>query len=310
MEAGPLVKGVSDAVHQSFPSEEEARRVFALAFSRGHTRIVGDRPSNANQHRSPQPPPTFSSGSASSNSYSNESFSAMSSTSSTKIISTYLSPPQHRPQANSAHEFSNSKKSFKPESSSNLRPISYILSEPAHISSHHTTSDRPYNNTKKPTEIVPIETRVLKEDTRVSTPEPDPTGLSPSLKRPSRRPCAIVKTPSWLPSYPKSPQPLSPLDHEYLSLNNFRTGGFSDRDQGIDFKPNPSANSSSPSGSSMYCTRTPRTSTLSPQNNGSVSNSSISFSPPVRHIDVVHEQGKDPRSPMLSPAKVPVSGLK
>jgi len=281
VEAGPLVKGVSDAVHQSFRSEEEARHVFSLASSKGDTKIVGDRRNGANQHTSARSTPRFSSGSTTSNSYPNGSFSTIPSTKT-------LSP--------------NSKTSlFKPGSNStNLRPVSYNLSEPAHNStSHPTTSDRPYINSKKPTEIVPVETRVFKEDTRVLTPQSNPTGLSPSLKQPSRRPRAIVKTPSWLASYPK-PQPLSPLDSEYLSLNNFRKGAPSPSHQGISFKSSPLANPGSPSGSSMYRTRTPRMSTISPQSRDSVSDSSILFSPPVRRVHVVHEQDKDPRSPMLS----------
>jgi hypothetical protein len=278
VEAGPLVKGVPEAVHQSFPSEEEARTVFALAFSKGHTRIVGDC-CNTNQHTSKTQ--TFSSGSTGSNSYSNGSFSTTSSTPSVKTLPTYLSPRQHRPQVNSAHESPNSKTSFKPD-----------------------------NNDKKPTEPVPVDIRVFQEDTRVSTPQSDPTGLSPSLKRPLRRPRAIVKTPSWLASYPKSPQPLSPLDGEYLSFNNFRTGVHNGNDQSINFKPSPLASSSSSSSLSMYCARTPRMSTISPQSNGSVSDSIICFSPPVRHVHIVRDQDKDPRSPMLSQAKVPASGLK
>lgn len=301
LEAGPLVEGVSNAVHQSFPSEEEARQAFVLAFSKGQTRIVGDGRIVTNQHTvtSVQSTPTGST-TTSSYSYSNGSFSTIPSTPSTKTLSTCSSPRQHdRPQA---YEYSNSKKSAKPGSSSNLRPVSYTLSEPAHNSSHHpTTSARPYNNTKKPTVIVPVETRVFKEDTQVSTPQSDPIRLSPSLKRPSPRPRAIVKTPSWLASYPKSHQPLSPLDSEYLALNNFRTGALNDSDQGTNFKP-------SPLGSSVYCTRTPRITTISPESND-VRLLSIDFSPPVRRAHVVHEHDKDPRSPMLSQAKAPVTGL-
>ncbi|KAF8805839.1 hypothetical protein BYT27DRAFT_7191972 [Phlegmacium glaucopus] len=288
VEAGPLVKGVSDAVHQSFRSEEEARRVFSLAFSKGDTRIVqvGDRCNGATSATSARSTP---SGGTSNNSYPNGSFSTVSS-----IPTKTLSP--------------NSTKSFKPGSSPDLRPVSYNLLEPVHNSTHPTTSDRLCNNNKKSTEIVPVETRVFK-DTRILTPQSDPTGLSPSLKQPSRRPRAIVKTPSWLASYPKSPQPLSPLDSEYLSLNNFRKGALNASDQEINFKPSPLANSGSSSGSSVYHTRTPRMSTISPQSNESVSDSSILFSPPVRRVHVVHEQDKDPRSPLLSQVKVPLSGL-
>ena len=290
MEAGPLVKGVSDAVHQSFPSEEEARCAFALALSKGHTRIVGDH-RNANQHMSALSIP-FSSGSTSSSSRPIENLSAK--PSSTKTLSTCLSPRQQRPEAIGDHESPNSK---KPGSSSNLRAVSYILSEPAHNSSHSTTSDRPYNNDKKLFEIV---------KTPVLTPQSDPTGLPPNLKRASRRPRAIVKTPSWLSSYPKSP--LSPLDSEYLPLHNFRASALSnDGDEGMNLKPSPLTNLGSPSGSSMYCARTPRMSTISSKSNGSVSRSSICFLPPVRPAHVVHEQDKDPRSPM---SRVPVSGFK
>lgn len=268
VEAGPLVKGVPEAVHQSFSSEEEARCVFALAFSKGHTRIVGDR----NQPQTPKTP-MFSSGSTN-NSYSNGSFSTTSSTPSAKTLSTCLFPCQHRPQANSAHESPDSRKSFKPD-----------------------------NNKKKPTEPVP-------EDTQVSTPHSDPTGLPPNLKRVSRRPRAIVKTPSWLASYPKSPHPLSPLDGEYLSLNNFRTGAHNDRDQRTNFKPSPLVDSDSPSSSSLYRAHIPRISATSPQREGSGRVSSICFSPPVRRVHIVHNQDKDPRSPMLSQTKVPMSRLK
>lgn len=280
VEAGPLVKGVPEAVHQSFPSEEEARYVFALAFSKGHTRIVGVR-RDADQHTSKTQAP-FSSGSTNSKLYG--SFSTTSSTPSAKTLPTCLSPLQHtmhRPRTNSTHESPNSKKAFKPD-----------------------------NNDKKPTEPVPVATRVLQEDTRVFTSQSDPTGLSPSPKRPSRRPRAIVKTPLWLASYPKSPQPLSPLDGEYLSLNNnFKTGAHNNNDQGINLKSSPLTNSGHPSSLSMYRASRPRTSTISPQSNGSVSDSSIFFSPPVRRVHVVHDQDKDPRSPMLSQTKAPVSRL-
>lgn len=222
----------------------------------------------------------FSSGSTS-NSYSNGSFSTTSSTPSAKTLSTCLFPCQHRPQANSAHESPNSKKSFKPD-----------------------------NNKKKPTEPVPVETQIFQEDTRVSTPQSDPTGLPPNLKRVSCRPRAIVKTPSWLASYPKSPQPLSPLDGEYLSLNNFRTGAHNDRDQRINFKPSPLVDSDSPSSSSLYRAGIPRMSATSPQREGSGRLSSVCFSPPVRRMHIVHNQDKDPRSPMLSQTQVPMSRFK
>ena len=41
VEVGPLIKGVSGALHQSFQTEEEARRVFEQARAKGNTRIVG-----------------------------------------------------------------------------------------------------------------------------------------------------------------------------------------------------------------------------------------------------------------------------
>ncbi|KAJ7924846.1 hypothetical protein B0H13DRAFT_1976335, partial [Mycena leptocephala] len=40
IEVSPLVTGVSGALHQSFPSEEEAQEVFAQAQSTGHVKIV------------------------------------------------------------------------------------------------------------------------------------------------------------------------------------------------------------------------------------------------------------------------------
>ena len=266
MEVGPLVKGVPHAVHQSFSSEEEARSVFALASSKGHTRIVSDH----RQHTSPHSSPIF----------------------------------RDRPSSQatvSAQGAPNSKKSFRPEPGFNLHPVSYSSSEPARKCSLPTASDRPYNNGKKPagTEHVPIETGVSKEDTRAPTPQLDPIKPPPSLRRSSPSPRVIVKTPSWLASYPKSPQPLSPLDRDYLSLNNFRTGG----DQGMNFK-------SSSSGSSICRTRNSKMSTISPQSKGPVGRSSICFSPPMHSAHIIHEQDKDPRSPMLSQTKVPVSGPK
>jgi len=42
LEVGPLVKGVSGALHQSFHTEEEARRVFEQAKATGNTKIVGE----------------------------------------------------------------------------------------------------------------------------------------------------------------------------------------------------------------------------------------------------------------------------
>lgn len=42
IEVGPLVKGVSGALHQSFQTEEEARRVFEQARANGNTKIVGE----------------------------------------------------------------------------------------------------------------------------------------------------------------------------------------------------------------------------------------------------------------------------
>lgn len=42
LEVGPLVKGVPGALHQSFETEEEARRVFEQARAKGNTKIVGE----------------------------------------------------------------------------------------------------------------------------------------------------------------------------------------------------------------------------------------------------------------------------
>ncbi|KAF8973248.1 hypothetical protein BDZ97DRAFT_2070335 [Flammula alnicola] len=271
LEAGPLVKGVPDALHQSFPTEEEATLIFAQEKARGNTRIVTgaqEKPSPRKAYVSS--PAYFDSGSASPGS--TESSIIIKSPHLMKSKNVYSSGRSARPPQNFVQS--------APQSPS---AISRSASEPSSSMRRFEIINALFH---KESAAVGVKARAsLNQHAQASTPTSDPTSLrSPRRKEASRSPHAIVKTPSWLTSYPKasppSSQPLSPLNNADLSLNSFKDS---------------------------LCEKTPLAADMaSVLETPSMSESSIYLSPsvhPPNHI--TYEHNVDPRSPIINQPKMP-----
>jgi len=221
---GPLVKGVPNALHQSFPTEEEARQVFSRERAKGNTKIVDSN----HQHAYPSPRNSF-------HRAENESPRSIniwrSHTESSIIINPRGSPhpPRTYTNAHSSGTSSSSSSSHGINPSlalSRVSPVSRSASEPSPSIRRFEIIDDLF---KKGSPVIGVEARTTSSSrAQSSTPITDPKSLgSPRLKSPpSPHQRAIVKTPSWLASYPKaveSPlQPLSPLSSVDLPLNHFR----------------------------------------------------------------------------------------
>ena len=218
LEVGPLVKGVPNALHQSFPTEEEARQIFYRETVKGNTRIVDSN----DQHAYSSPRNSFhrvENGSSRSTNI------RRSHTESSIIINPRSSPHSPRTYAKAHSSETSSAHGINP-SGSRLSPISRSASEPSPSIRRFEIIDALF---KKGSPVIGVEARATSSSgAQSSTPITDHTNLgSPWLKSPpSPHQHAVVKTPSWLASYPKaveSPlQPLSPLSSVDLPLNHFR----------------------------------------------------------------------------------------
>ncbi|KAF8161115.1 hypothetical protein B0H34DRAFT_673144 [Crassisporium funariophilum] len=309
LEVGPLVKGISDALHQSFSTEEEAKRVFAQEMSKGTTKIVVEEGKASSNIRS----------SHRRNSSSSDSTGAAS-TPYARIFKNERQPavPQTHLSSWPTSGRRSPREPSRPElvSANAPPPISRTSSEPSPSSQRRLEI---INDVfKKRTPIVGVDTRASSlEHGQVSTSTTEDTGLSSRrANTPSQYPRAIVKTPSWLASYPSSssgsssssregsPQILSPLNSVGLPLNSFATkhdvetsseGSCSDRPR-----------SNFPVYSNKRRTASSAQAT-SPDNTESMTDSPIFLSPHMGHVHVIYEQGADPRSPMIIKTTVPLS---
>ena len=205
-----------NALYQSFPTEEEARRIFSSERAKGNTRIVDSN----HQHAHSTPHNSF---------HGNENQSSRSSniyhshTESSIIINPRNAPhpPRIYVKAHSS-KTSTSLHSINPSPS----PLSRSASEPSPSIRRFEIIDALF---KKDSPVIGVEARVTSDSgIQSSTPRTEPMSLgSPRFKSPSSpHQRAVVKTPPWLASYPKavgSPlQPLSPLSGVDLPLNHFR----------------------------------------------------------------------------------------
>ncbi|KIM40109.1 hypothetical protein M413DRAFT_170736 [Hebeloma cylindrosporum] len=219
LEVGPLVKGVPNALHQSFPTEAEARRIFSKERAKGNTKIV-----DSNEQLAYSTPRNNSFHENENESSKNINI-GHSHTESSIIITPGSSsprPPRTYAKAHSSENFTSYTHGINPSPS----PISRSASEPSPSIRRFEIIDSLFN---KGSPVIGVEARATSSSgAQSSTPITDPTSLgSPWLKGPSSpRQRAVVKTPSWLASYPKaleSPsQPLSPLSSVDLPLNHFR----------------------------------------------------------------------------------------
>jgi len=221
LEVGPLVKGVPNALHQSFPTEEEARQIFYRETIKGNTRIVDSN----DQHAYPSPRNSFH---RIENESSRSTNIRRSHTESSIIINPRGSPHPPRTYTKAHSSETSSAHGIDPSGSraSRVSPISRSASEPSPSIRRFEIIDALF---KKGSPVIGVEARATSSaGAQSSTPITDPTSLgSPWLKSPpSPHQHAVVKTPSWLASYPKaveSPiQPLSPLSSVDLPLNHFR----------------------------------------------------------------------------------------
>jgi hypothetical protein len=219
LEVGPLVKGVPNALHQSFPTEEEARQIFYREMVKGNTRIVDSN----DQHAYPSPRNSFH---RVENGSSRSTNSRRSHTESSIIINPRGSPHPPRTYSKTHSSETSSSAHGINRSLSPVSPISRSASEPSPSIRRFEIIDALF---KKGSPVIGVEARATSSSgAQSSTPITNPTSLgSPWLKSPpSRHQHAVVKTPSWLASYPKaveSPlQPLSPLSSVDLPLNHFR----------------------------------------------------------------------------------------
>lgn len=218
LEVGPLVKGVPNALHQSFPTEEEARRIFSRETAKGNTKIVDSN----DQHGYSSPRNSFH---RDGNESSRNTNISRSHTESSIIINPRSSPHPPRTYARVHSSETSSTRGINPS----LSPISRSASEPSPSIRRFEIIDALF---KQGSPVIGVEARAMSSsNAQSSTSITDPMSLgSPWLKRPSSpHQRAVVKTPSWLASYPKaveSPsQLLSPLSSVDLPLNHFKSGG-------------------------------------------------------------------------------------
>ena len=271
LDAGPLVKGVPEALYQSFTTEEEARSIFAREQARGRTRIVGgagDRghPSPRESHHNG--PAYFNPNNASAaQQVKNESYES----------SIYMNPELW---PNNSHGVTSHASPICLRSSRGAmhvqlpKPmsISRTTSEPSPSMHRFQIIDSFF--TKPPTGVGVKAGVSSAQNTPALTPTSDLRRLphSPAGSHSSSRstPRAVVETPSWVASYPKAPtqpsQTLSPLVDPGLSLRSFQEP----QRESVTFDPC--------SGKASSEQQTPND---------------------------THKYGVDPRSPIMSQAQVP-----
>ncbi|PPQ67277.1 hypothetical protein CVT25_005861 [Psilocybe cyanescens] len=280
IEAGPLVKGVSEAIYQSFPSEEEARRLFAQEMLKGTTKVIRDEGPQSDRQPTPRSPPNrnlayLNNGSSfrPSNSSPTSSIIRLNTQDATSIAN----------QSESGRTGSQSDATFShcPSLTGQFSsPLSRSASEP---SASFVRAQKIEALFKKSLPVVGVRpTPASAKYAQALTPAKYMMEFtSPEIQSPQQPQGAIVKTPDWLNSYPQACQPhshpLSPLNSEDIPLNSFSMGP----DEASSMSRN-AANSPSVGGSSIY------------------------LSPSPRQIKrVVYQYDMDPRSPVKSKFQVP-----
>ncbi|KJA19895.1 hypothetical protein HYPSUDRAFT_43768 [Hypholoma sublateritium FD-334 SS-4] len=288
LDAGPLVKGVPEALYQSFSTEEEAQMIFAREQARGRTRIVGG--AGERGHPSPREsrhnsPAYFSPSNASAaQQVKNESFES----------SIYMNPElwpnnSHGVTAHASPSLKSSRGAVHAQLPKTLS-ISRSTSEPSPSMRRFQIIDSFFT---KPATGVGVKAGVSSaQSTPALTPTSDVMRLphSPTSSHSSSRstPRAVVETPSWVASYPTAPaqpsQMLSPLTDPGLSVRSFQ------EPQRV------TASFDTYSGKANSEHRTPTTQEYS------------IYSSPTKFFaiaDDTHKRGVDPRSPIMSQAQVP-----
>ncbi|KDR75872.1 hypothetical protein GALMADRAFT_140460 [Galerina marginata CBS 339.88] len=293
LEAGPLVKGIPDALHQSFPTEEQARRVFAQEMLKGNTRVVG-----ANERVSPRQPVVrnsiFPNGGTASPGMSSIVLNG-------HHLPQNLNSPNHSGRLTTANSNYPSSTAPSPIRVNSQRPISRTSSEPSSRSRRYEIIDALF---KDEPDGVGVEARASINHAQASTPTTNVTGLySPSTETQldmSRE--VIVKTPTWLTSYPQrkarqlESQPLSPLDSIDMPLNAFISDYVSER-------PAVAKRASMDTVSHPGLSPIPMCLTKSTKEEF-VGESSISASP-HQNAEIVYKHDVDPRSPIMNKTQVP-----
>ncbi|KAF4620791.1 hypothetical protein D9613_000705 [Agrocybe pediades] len=274
LEAGPLVKGVSEAVHQSFRTEEEALQHFRRAVLSGNTRVVRSEKKqltpktdnvNTKTEASKQP-----SSVTSSRRYYEDSLSYAYGGTSSQPSSPSSINFQHRSTADPVEEHDPGLASYR-----RFQKINALF-EQGSVSNHTKHRAHPATAVGAASATTPT--------SRTSSNVSSPSNRSSNTSKSSAR--VIVKTPSWLASYPQnhlsSAEPLSPLDSTKMPLNSFA-----------------SRVSSTQQGASSLPIR--QQTALPSECPGSPS----SFSTSTRRSSAHATHNIDPRSPILNRRQVP-----
>ncbi|KAF9471593.1 hypothetical protein BDN70DRAFT_556339 [Pholiota conissans] len=195
LEVCPLVQGVSGASHQSFSSEAEAYRMFAVEQAKGNTKIV-DQPEDELMENSARRTDSY------------------------EPMRVNVSAPPGSPAeltiVHQEHQYEEPSRKFKvpvqvrPVHSPVPSPVSRSASEPSPKTRRMEILNSFFKQEKQ-------EPSSPTRCTQISTPKSGSAILS--------SPQVIVKTPSWVPSYPKAlpeSQVLSPLDNPKLLLHSFK----------------------------------------------------------------------------------------
>jgi len=304
LDAGPLVKGVPNALHQSFTTREEATRVFAEEHAKGNTKIVDPDalPSvrqRARSASSASPVPSYSITSTPRAHFSSDP-GTRSDSHTSNFSRRHIVIPSQTPSSVCSGSLARSSSEPSPESLRRLQAIQAALHENSNTGGiqSRTTPQVP-----KSTTWVSTSTRESSQGLQsVSTASPRMLGgwtssepnFPPSSWTPSR---AIVKTPSWLAPYPRAqssaPKPdeaLSPLSSVDLKLNSFSVNC---SQSPVKVSKHSTPKQSQP-GSSLAANRTP----------SSVGYSTIYLGSPVASPHRV-SRDIDPRSPILNQSQVP-----
>ncbi|PPR07424.1 hypothetical protein CVT26_013740, partial [Gymnopilus dilepis] len=208
LEAGPLVKGVSDALHQSFSSEAQARRCFAQAQARGETRIVDSDASPRTQTR--------------------RAVVGRNSPSSESLLSSIRLPANDSFSVQSSHHRSISRTETSESSTHASRQAGPFQSSTLSLS--RSSTEPSSRNTRleaiesyfPKNRVNPVSTAVRAHATWGSTMSSP--AITPATRQSHFQSSnVVVKTPTWLTSYPRRPkhphsQPLSPLNNEDLPV--------------------------------------------------------------------------------------------
>jgi hypothetical protein len=318
LDAGPLVKGVPNALHQSFTTREEATRVFAEEHAKGNTRIVDPDalPSvrqRARSTSSASPVTSYSITSTPRTQFSSDP-GTRSDSHTSNFSRRHIVIPSQTPSSVCSDPLARSSSEPSPESLRRLQAMQAALHEDSNtvgIQSRPTTPQVPKFTSSWGASSTRVSTSTRESSQglqSVSTASPrlyggwksSESNSPPSSWTPSR---AVVKTPSWLAPYPraqssasKPDEALSPLSSVDLKLNSFSAKDHHCSQSPVKFsKLTPKQ---SQPGSSLAANRTPN------QEPSSVGYSTIYLGSPVASQHRVSHD-IDPRSPILNQSQVP-----